>query len=149
MFLFSKRFAILAFAIGSFQLFADCASEGNGFTSEQGGCYNANQDLVWSDDNVAAGINATANYSQANNYCLNLVEGGFSDWRLPTAAEFTQVALDNGADYLDYGYFATNLRWTSTFGTGANRRRVRAVSLETGGSSLVSQSSSLFVICVR
>jgi hypothetical protein len=39
------------------------------------------------------GINGLMNWTTANNWASNLVHGGFSDWRLPTAS----ATLMNGA----------------------------------------------------
>jgi len=42
------------------------------------------------------------------NYCANLVEGGFSDWRLPSLDEWLNYSKLNGIPQSYYG-------WTTTY----------------------------------
>lgn len=72
----------------------DCAVEGSGWSSIDGGCKDPSG-RVWAASRMAYG-GLAATYSEDKTYCANLVEGGYSDWRLPTTAEF-QAAVNNSA----------------------------------------------------
>lgn len=63
--------------------------------------------------NCAGGANMY--YSTATNYCSNLVEGGYSDWRLPTLGEMA-VPSGMGANGVP---LCSGWNWTSTPAKGA------------------------------
>lgn len=68
-----------------------CLIDDGGWVTADGGCTDVTTGLVWS---LAAPGSVDWNYAQ--NYGANLVEGGYSDWRMPTEAEL-QGAWANGA----------------------------------------------------
>lgn len=74
-----------------------CAFEDANFHTEDGGCKQIRQQLVWSF--VPRNL-MTRN--QAKSYCDNLVEGDHDDWRLPSVGELQQLAA-YGTAHLDIG----------------------------------------------
>lgn len=81
---------------------------------------------------------ARATWSQANTHAANLVEGGYSDWRLPTRAEF-QAGIQGGtmpALTPDTGW----LYWTSE--RQGNRAWVVQIVTDANGQVIPSQSGA-------
>ncbi len=97
---------------------------------------------------------ARATWSQANTYAANLVEGGYSDWRLPTRAEF-QTAISGGTmpaltPNTAWWYWTSerqgNRAWVVTIVTDANGNVLPA---QSGGTSKQLQVSLLASIGIR
>ncbi len=84
------------------------------------------------------------------NYCHDLVEGGYSDWRLPTSTELWQVdALGAGAA-THFAYNTNFWAWSSTTTNGADYAAIR--NLATGAASGNAKwwtGTDHSVICVR
>jgi len=72
-----------------------CSFEDVNFQTQDGGCKQLRQQLVWSF--VRRNL---MNKAQAKSYCDNLVEGGRDDWRLPNPSEL-QLLAAYGAAHLD------------------------------------------------
>lgn len=92
-------------------------------------------------------------WSAAKNQAANLVEGGYSDWRLPTRAEFqsaiqgaTLPALSAGT----YLYWTSekqgNRAWAVTIATDASGNVIPS---QSGGTSLILQASFVHAIAIR
>jgi hypothetical protein len=63
-------------------------------------------------DSCALGSSCT--YAEAQNYCLNLELGGYSDWRLPKALELPAIADFAASNHLYSGFENTNgSYWTA------------------------------------
>ncbi len=88
-------------------------------------------------------------WDEANSYCENLNYDGLPSWRLPTVKELLSIvdnSKDSNAAYEIFGSLpASPVFWSSkTYGdNGIN------VSLETGESSRVTKSTTLYVRCVK
>src|SRR5262245_58711088 len=87
--------AILSTALAAQTPPGACEVNDTAFTTREGGCQDQATNLVWS----AITPNAR-NWSSAVSYCSNLVEGGYSDWRLPTLAELVTVDQNGAATHL-------------------------------------------------
>lgn len=126
---------------------AACLVDDASWASQDGGCKDLVANRVWSEDAVHL-YGGTGSFLYAQNYCANLAEGGFSDWRLPTAVEQkaaathaigTHVALGGTAD----GHYL----WWSTSSKGKN---TTVTDLRSGAQQTAQTASSyLYFICVR
>jgi hypothetical protein len=99
---------------------------------------------------------SACNFTQAMNYCSNLVLGGYSDWSVPTLRELrTIVSLTASAAKIDPS-FSTLLSipprqhfWTRTYPTGMSTTHY-SVDFDTGSStSTWADTYMLRVRCVR
>ncbi len=98
----------------------------------QNGIFTYN-DLQWQDDETVRGSRVT--YDERNNYCQSLTLGGYSDWRLPTVAEFD--TLNTVKDKLHFAWDKENyLFWTANEGTAANKEYIRFYNLSNGRSDI-------------
>lgn len=70
-----------------------CSFEDAHFRTEGGGCMD-DRGIVWS--KPAPSTNMT--YRGAREYCLELTEGGQSDWFLPRTADFRHITRERGAE---------------------------------------------------
>jgi hypothetical protein len=107
-----------------------------------GGCKDANSQLVWS----LSGVETTgSNFTQAGakQFANNLVQGGFSDWRLPTKAELEEAA---GHGLRNHANFGNGHFWTST---SSGNKRFWAIMLRTGQALDLSKSSIIGAVAVR
>lgn len=57
-------------------------------------------------------------YSQASSYCSNLVEGGYSDWRLPTLGETATSSGMGGNGVPSCSFFTWTSTVDNTYGSG-------------------------------
>ncbi len=112
------------------------------FDSQEGGCKDLVSNLVWS------GGFGTPTWPVAMTFATDLVEGGYSDWRLPTLQECRDVYLLGSASHLNFlqGNGGT---WTSTAGTKRNNQKRYGFRLDTGVETLYTQNSRLYFHCVR
>lgn len=109
---------------------------GAGWVQEDGGCKDPATGLVWS---LVVG-NRTWNF--ALQYADELIEGGLSDWRLPTKAELETAAANMILDNLT----ATRIWvWSST----KNRNEIWWVNLRNGSSGSSLKATGLPFYCVR
>ena len=126
--------------------------------------------LIWSDRS-----SSTMNWSSAKQYCENLSEGGFTDWRLPTISELKTIIkncqsggsscrvsdnclsgscwsescrCDIGGSYGKLGDSDGVWLWSSSAKSG-NTDYAWSVNFEDGGVSHGNKSSSNYVRCVR
>jgi hypothetical protein len=133
-----------------------CANEEVGvWETAWGGCQDQITGLVWS-ANYTDLHGGTLPWSMANDYCNNLMEGGFSDWRLPTPAEVQSAAQHDAMDTdftLPPPYIGVNhhlateyaVVWTSQIkGNKATRGDLR-----TGVLTINRPTTGLYVECVR
>ena len=121
----------------------DCAVEGAGWTSTNGGCQDPTG-RVWAASRMGQG-GPQATYSASKTYCSNLVEGGYSDWRLPSKAEFQNAVANSAAAHLnlpDQGWG----RWLSE--TKGKQWGYFGV-FQDGTIHQTLQTSTLDVMCVR
>ena len=134
----------------------DCILEDGSFASEIGGCHDKAADgLVWSAGSYdQTGIKPVYydSYSRtypAIDYCANLAEGGYSDWRLPTAAERDAAAQRGGATHLSGINTPLSLMWTTDHKGKSTATAVRMRTDNTYVNASVTQNSNLPVNCVR
>ena len=81
------------------------------------------------------------------NYCHDLVESGFSDWRLPTVAELRDVyALGQGAAS-HFNFAAEANFWSSSPTSDGDSCQV--LNLATGAMTSYSKGDVAWVVCVR
>ncbi len=81
---------------------------------------------------------ARGTWPQVNTYAANLVEGGYSDWRLPTRAEF-QAAISSGT----MPVLTPNTAWWYwTSETQGNRAWVVTIVTDANGNAIPSQSGA-------
>lgn len=109
------------------------------FASIGGGCKDLRTGRVWSGQMYGLGT-----WPYAKDYCSNLVEGGQSDWRLPTKDELVTLHNDGGASYVNI--WPTASIWSST---GAKGGGYYTVVISTGFVGSATRSSGMGVACVR
>lgn len=93
----------------------DCVvADDPSFASLGGGCKDLGTGRVWS-------LQPDSNWSYDNavSYCNNLVEGGQSDWRMPTIDELKAVYAHGGSSHLKLTQL-TPANWSSTTTGGKN-----------------------------
>lgn len=80
-----------------------CKTEAaNLFASTEGGCKDLRTGRVWSRNSGSRERGGTFySFSPAKSYCDNLVEGGKTDWRLPTRVELKAGAANGAGTYVD------------------------------------------------
>lgn len=72
------------------------------FASVEGGCKDLTTGRVWSRNAFSAERTSyTWDFARSTDYCTNLVEGGYDDWRLPNRDEMKAVAANGAGTYLD------------------------------------------------
>ncbi len=93
-------------------------------------------------------------WAPAKQYAANLVEAGYSDWRLPTRAEY-QFAITGGTlpaltPSSTYFYWTSekqgNKAWVVSIATDAGGA---VIPLQSGSASLTSQASTVIGIGIR
>lgn len=92
---------------GSTNTIHTCKVENDLYKSKDGGCKKLSTGLVWNNRSIN---NLT--WSSANNYCENLSEGNYNDWRLPTKTELDTAFTNNEANT----FFNFNLNTPDNFG---------------------------------
>lgn len=117
-----------------------CAVDDAAFTTRQGGCQDQASNLVWSSRFVG-----TVNWANATTWCGNLVEGGFSDWRVPTLAELQAVDATGAATHLNNITVNGQPFWSST----AKGNKAWSYAFGTNASGLYPKTSLFFLYCVR
>jgi len=140
--------AFAASLLFSASAYGACVQEGVNFQTADGGCKDLQTGRVWSID--ATKIHGVTYTRQlAMSYCADLVEEGYSDWRLPTLAEYQAAAANGAGDYLELAYpdTAGSWRWTSTL--ASNRKKGYLAKISDGSSWLVSLGSTTYLFCVR
>lgn len=111
--------------------------------------------LSWSQDFYVA-TSSTWTWTGATNHAANLVEGGFSDWRLPTRAEW-QAAIQAGTvGPLQPNLPQGNYYWTAdTKGTKAYAITVttdasgNVIAAQSGQTALLVKTSAIYGVAVR
>ncbi len=81
-----------------------CKIEDAGWATADGGCKDLVANKVWS-SNYYDTMKISATWDQATNWCNAKVEGGYSDWRLPSPEEITVAAQHNAAPHLNTTYY--------------------------------------------
>lgn len=128
------------------------------YVDADGGCKHIPSDLVWAKKSATSmnwqfavhsseinGEPGLSDIEPASNYCYDLVESGYSDWRLPTTSELQALASVDGYNNLE-NITVTGM-WTSTSVVAGT---VRMISLQTGGIwNLDPATGSQFALCVR
>lgn len=152
-----------------------CATSDASFTTLNGGCKDLNSGLVWSNvsgatqtwiqavwDSTVAGSTAADSYdsdgaandydgtpatadSSSTSYCHDLVQNGFSDWRLPSSSELTTLVTNGGATHLN---FTVNQGFWSGTAT-ASGTKANSVNLSTGAVSSTNKTTAFAIVCVR
>jgi hypothetical protein len=91
-----------------------CNKESELFKSAEGGCQDLKTKVVYSCLAQEVGEPAEFTHAEANEYCTNLNEGGFSDWEL---ARFNEIKnnLSEKRAVMHLPYKASGKFWTSTF----------------------------------
>jgi hypothetical protein len=102
-------------------------------------------------DSVGSGSGAT----ETGNYCHSLVEGGKSDWRMPTYQELSSVwGTTKAAVYFDAGgtfgpFTLGELFMNSSTSSGGSGDYVNINALHNGGSTSSTKYANYYVTCVR
>jgi len=122
-----------------------CKIEAAGkFISTGGGCKDLVTGRVWSRNTTSPERGASFwTFSGATGYCSNLVEGGYTDWRMPTRDEMKAVSAHGAGTYLDVYKYVTGdtgqvleadfAKWSSTTVKGG--KYAYAISLGSGSES--------------
>lgn len=72
------------------------------FVTAGGGCKDVKTGRVWSRNaDSPERTSSMWTFTPAKDYCANLVEGGMSDWRMPTRDEMKAVSANGAGAYLD------------------------------------------------
>lgn len=121
-----------------------CLVDGGNFVSRSGGCEDLLTGKVWSTGYMDNNGRSPTTWSGAGSYCNNLVEGGQSDWRLPTEAELIKVATDGAAGHVNANDSA--FHWSSTTRGSQYAWTVR---LDTAATFLTLKTSGEDAVCVR
>ena len=117
-----------------------CLVQDTAFQTTGGGCADLVANRVWS-----AVPPSTGTWSYANQYSQNLVEGGYSDWRLPTLSELTALVQDGGYSHLNL----CQCGWWYWSSQTQGRSNAYAEVLQTGQTKKWSQNSQFAILCVR
>ena len=75
-------------------------------------CKDLKTGRVWS--LATYSIPGGGSYENSSGYCANLVEGGQSDWRLPTIDELKAAYTDGGTSHLALNGYETAHMWSSS-----------------------------------
>lgn len=130
-----------------------CVADNSRFKSQNGGCHDITSNLIWSNEaiNDSPSINGSpplqANYSNSISYCLNLMQGGFDDWRLP---EINELLTISSSTYYEGRLHVTDwYHWSAT--EYPNRaKHAFAVNFGAGmGSEMKTKGAIYKVVCVR
>ena len=124
-----------------------CLADGGGWASTDGGCRDPNG-VVWSQGALEkTGVYHTA--SGAGPYCINLVEGEQSDWRLPSKDEMQAAAAAGAGSHLNLSSIYDLPRWSSTT-RGKNYRWVVNLGTGTATAAWTGNGTGFApVVCVR
>lgn len=143
----NRRFAALAVAltVTALPLAAQtppgaCVVNDASFTTREGGCQDQAGNLVWSSRQIG-----TWTWANTATWCGNLVEGGFSDWRVPTLAELQAVDTHGAAAHLHDITVNGQYFWSST----ARGNRAWAHAFGTHADGLFIKTSFFYLYCVR
>jgi hypothetical protein len=116
------------------------------FVSASGGCKDVRTNIVFGGSAYRRTGGSWWTYNGAKTQCANLVEGGFSDWRMPTKAELVSASQHGGVNYLDYvGALNDYAPWSST----KKGNKAYCVRLFDAAQILHMQATGLDVLCVR
>lgn len=138
-----KKSIISFFAIACFLLANDLTRDANGIVTD------STTNLMWQDNSNQE----EKTWSDAINYCENLVLGGYSDWRLPNINElFSLVDYSKSQDAIrgnTFVFFNTSMsNWTSTSKKN-NFLNAWNIDFEWGDSTTTPKTSTKLVKCVR
>ncbi|WGW01368.1 Ig-like domain-containing protein [Vibrio sp. YMD68] len=90
------------------------------------------------------------NWSNADNFCENVEMGGYSDWRLPSRDELTQLQASTQAGvFVAFGWPIYYSYWSSTLDTSYTGTRHYSISLTNGYAFKNGDLSNNYVSCVR
>lgn len=96
----------------------------------------------------ACEAHSSCTFAEAASYCSNLVIGGYSDWRLPTFAEFTTIMNYAASNHVQSVFTNTrSLYWTMERAEDSRRRLVSSSDGTTTSTSSTSYTAQ--VKCVR
>jgi hypothetical protein len=132
-----------------------------------GGCKDVRTGREWSRNAISPERGGSFwTFTPAKNYCANLVEGGMTDWRLPTRDEMKAVSANGAGTFLDVFWAVDGsggppsesdfFKWSSTTITVKGQRKgeyAYVVALGAGIDSYqwwsTNGSSWTDVVCVR
>lgn len=110
------------------------------FTTQLGGCQDLSSGLVWS-----ATQPGSFTWSYANQtWVPNLVEAGYSDWRMPTFQELVDAHAHGAASHLQVTCLPCAY-WSST----PKGNKAWGIRFDTGATALRTKGSALLVLAVR
>ncbi|MEW5849803.1 MAG: trypsin-like serine protease [Myxococcota bacterium] len=116
-----------------------CAGDDDArFSTHWGGCRDRANNLVWA--RLASARTRTA----AVQYCDQLIQGGHSDWRLPTRAELTALAQHGGRTHISN--VGTSYYWSRSLASDGRGITVR---ISDGNAAGTSRTAERRVLCVR
>jgi hypothetical protein len=124
----------------------DCLVEDGAFTSSNGGCTDNASGLTYSASRFDMTGSVGIGYSGATAYCDGLVEGGQSDWRVPTLDEMQGLSTHGGGNHLNISGPNSLGRWTST---KRGSTQAYAIVIGTNQVFLNGLNSGWDVVCVR
>ena len=79
--------------------------EDSSFKTQNGGCEDQGDLIVWSN------FSDTKNWNNAKNYCDDLTVNQFNDWKLPSTSDFIRTASPSTMNYIDV--YTGQYFWTS------------------------------------
>jgi hypothetical protein len=93
--------------------------DGVTWATADGGCKDLASGRVWGKSAMGSNGGTGLNWYQAQDYCSNLTDGGFNDWRTPTLAELHAAAQHGGAQQIQVniaqnGGFQDSFKWSTT-----------------------------------
>lgn len=118
-----------------------CKLEDSLFKTDNSGCQDITTQLSWSRNN-----GGSFSYSGAGQFCNELGEEGFSDWKLPTAEQIKTLAGPNGALTHFLGTIPGRIFWVS----GGDKKEAVGIEMATGTSATYKvKKTKQAAICVR
>ena len=119
-----------------------CSLEDDGWATADGGCKDLVANKVWS-LNVVDEEHRTLTWDLAVRWCQARVEGGYSDWRLPTIAEGQAAVQHNIAPHLNTLWYYNT--WTSQ----SRGNKAYNIDLKNATTTLFPKNSGIVTYCVR
>lgn len=115
------------------------------FYTSEGGCKYIPNGIVFSMRKPYT-PNFTSNWQNANDYCLNLQESGYTDWSLPSQSELSIAGIKDARSYFGFDVVLADF-WSSTPGSTTNT--YRTVSLDGSGWREQNKDTQNSIVCVR
>jgi hypothetical protein len=134
-----------------------CIKETAIFKTANGGCQYQETGMVLSKKSHFNGTYKELTFTEADSYCSNLVEGGYSDWAIPSETQLLSMkgrGLGFSLNTIKDGISAEDF-WTSTTRLYKGKSKRIAITIQNNDVRIndydtsYGQNDALYVICVR